>query len=90
MSALSAARSLAASGKVRASLSLLNEAQALAASAEEDPAMVGLLYFPDEHKLAVLLPLWAPLALPMLVGLVREIKRLREKKEKRAKKKKSD
>lgn len=52
--------------------------------------MVGLLYFPEEHKLAVLLPLWAPLALPMLVGLVREIKRLRDKRAKTTEKRKSD
>lgn len=40
-----------------------------------DKAMVGQVYFPDEHKLAVYLPLLGPIGVPLVVGLVREIKR---------------
>ncbi|EXJ95969.1 hypothetical protein A1O1_01094 [Capronia coronata CBS 617.96] len=41
-----------------------------------DKSMVGQVYFPDEHKVAVYLPLLGPIGVPLLVGLLREIKRL--------------
>jgi phosphatidylinositol glycan class S len=34
--------------------------------------MMGLLYFPDEHKFAVYTPLFAPLGISMLAALLRE------------------
>lgn len=40
-----------------------------------DKSMVGQVYFPDEHKVAVYLPLLGPIGVPLLVGLLREIKR---------------
>ncbi|KAK5461182.1 GPI transamidase component [Exophiala xenobiotica] len=40
-----------------------------------DKSMVGQVYFPDEHKVAVYLPLLGPVGVPLLVGLLREIKR---------------
>jgi len=40
-----------------------------------DKAMVGQVYFPDEHKIAVYSPLLGPIGVPLVVGLVREIKR---------------
>ncbi|KAK1922767.1 phosphatidylinositol-glycan biosynthesis class S protein [Papiliotrema laurentii] len=52
---------------------LSRDAVTLANEAFFDPSMMGLLYFPDEHKFAVYTPLFAPIALPMLVGLVREL-----------------
>jgi phosphatidylinositol glycan class S len=41
-----------------------------------DKSMVGQVYFPDEHKIAVYLPLLGPIGVPLLVGLIREVKRL--------------
>ncbi|KIV94193.1 hypothetical protein PV10_01982 [Exophiala mesophila] len=41
-----------------------------------DRSMVGQVYFPDEHKVAVYLPLLGPIGGPLIVGLVRELKRL--------------
>ena len=41
-----------------------------------DKSMVGQVYFPDEHKVAVYLPLLGPIGVPLLVGLLREVKRL--------------
>ena len=41
-----------------------------------DKSMVGQVYFPDEHKVAVYLPLLGPIGVPLLVGLMREIKGL--------------
>lgn len=40
-----------------------------------DKSMVGQVYFPDEHKVAVYLPLLGPIGVPLLVGLLREVKR---------------
>ncbi|RMD42158.1 hypothetical protein DV735_g2947, partial [Chaetothyriales sp. CBS 134920] len=42
-----------------------------------DKSMVGQVYFPDEHKVAVYLPLLGPVGVPLLVALIREIKRFR-------------
>lgn len=38
--------------------------------------MVGQVYFPDEHKVAVYLPLLGPIGVPLVVGLLKEIKRI--------------
>lgn len=40
-----------------------------------DKSMVGQVYFPDEHKFAVYLPLLGPVMVPLVVGLLREVKR---------------
>jgi GPI-anchor transamidase subunit S len=40
-----------------------------------EKSMVGQVYFPDEHKVAVYLPLLGPVGVPLLVGLAREVKR---------------
>lgn len=41
-----------------------------------DKSMVGQVYFPDEHKVAVYTPLLGPIALPLVMALVREVKQL--------------
>lgn len=38
-----------------------------------DKSMVGQVYFPDEHKVAVYLPLLGPIGVPLVVGLLREV-----------------
>lgn len=40
-----------------------------------EKSMVGQVYFPDEHKVAVYLPLLGPVGVPLLVGLGREVAR---------------
>ncbi|ORX39337.1 phosphatidylinositol-glycan biosynthesis class S protein [Kockovaella imperatae] len=52
---------------------LSRDAAALASQAFFDPSMMGLLYFPDEHKFAVYTPLFAPIAVPMIVAILREL-----------------
>lgn len=39
-----------------------------------EKSMVGQLYFPDEHKVAVYLPLLGPVGVPLLMGLLTEFK----------------
>ncbi len=41
-----------------------------------DKSMVGQVYFPDEHKVAVYLPLLGPIGVPLMVALIRELRRL--------------
>lgn len=39
-----------------------------------EKSMVGQLYFPDEHKIAVYLPLLGPIGVPLLMGALNEFK----------------
>lgn len=41
-----------------------------------EKSMVGQVYFPDEHKVAVYLPLLGPIGVPLVVGLLKEVKRI--------------
>ncbi|KAJ3333345.1 hypothetical protein HDU76_009148 [Blyttiomyces sp. JEL0837] len=50
-----------------------------AESAFFDPTMVSLLYFPDEHKYAVYMPLFTPITVPLVIALVKEIRQLIKK-----------
>jgi phosphatidylinositol glycan class S len=54
------------------------QAHILAEEAFFDPTMVGMLYFPDEHKYAVYMPLFIPIAVPLIMALLREF-RLKQK-----------
>ena len=57
----------------------LREAQLAFETSEKaffDKSMVGQVYFPDEHKVAVYLPLLGPIGVPLVVGLLRELKQL--------------
>ena len=40
-----------------------------------EKSMVGQVYFPDEHKVAVYLPLLGPIGVPLLMSLLKEVKR---------------
>ncbi|KAL2268219.1 hypothetical protein VTJ83DRAFT_3065 [Remersonia thermophila] len=68
-------------------------AEAEAERAFFEKSMVGQLYFPDEHKIAVYLPLLGPVAVPLIMGLLNEVKawrRRRKEKADEAKEKKSE
>lgn len=75
------------------SLSHARIAEAEAERAFFEKSMVGQLYFPDEHKVAVYLPLLGPVGVPLVMGLLNEVrawrKRRREAAEKAAAKKAS-
>lgn len=58
----------------------LEHARVAEAEAEKgffEKSMVGQVYFPDEHKVAVYLPLLGPIGVPLIMSAVKEIKRLR-------------
>lgn len=41
-----------------------------------EKSMVGQLYFPDEHKVAVYLPLLGPVGVPLIMSALKELKRV--------------
>lgn len=49
-----------------------------------EKSMVGQLYFPDEHKIAVYLPLLGPVGVPLLMGLINELKSWNKRRKARA------
>ncbi|EFQ31928.1 phosphatidylinositol-glycan biosynthesis class S protein [Colletotrichum graminicola M1.001] len=59
-------------------------AEAEAERAFFEKSMVGQLYFPDEHKVAVYLPLLGPVGVPLVMGLLNEIKAWRKRRRERA------
>lgn len=42
-----------------------------------EKSMVGQVYFPDEHKVAVYLPLLGPVGVPLVMSALKELRRLR-------------
>jgi GPI-anchor transamidase subunit S len=54
-------------------------AEAEAERAFFEKSMVGQLYFPDEHKVAVYLPLLGPVGVPLVMGLLNELKAWRNR-----------
>ncbi|POR39063.1 Uncharacterized protein TPAR_00740 [Tolypocladium paradoxum] len=49
-----------------------------------EKSMVGQLYFPDEHKIAVYLPLLGPVGVPLVLGLINEVKNWLKRRKQRA------
>ncbi|KAI3319285.1 phosphatidylinositol-glycan biosynthesis class S protein [Xylariaceae sp. AK1471] len=49
-----------------------------------EKSMVGQLYFPDEHKVAVYLPLLGPVGVPLVMGLLTELKAWRVRRQQKA------
>jgi phosphatidylinositol glycan class S len=44
-----------------------------------EKSMVGQVYFPDEHKLAVYMPLLGPVGVPLVMGVLKEVKAWRKR-----------
>jgi phosphatidylinositol glycan class S len=68
-------------------------AEAEAERAFFEKSMVGQLYFPDEHKIAVYMPLLGPVAVPLFMGVLNQLKAWRKRRREmseRAKGKKSE
>ncbi|KAH8906477.1 hypothetical protein BR93DRAFT_929099 [Coniochaeta sp. PMI_546] len=54
-----------------------------------EKSMVGQLYFPDEHKIAVYLPLLGPVGVPLVMGLLNELKAWRKRRKEALEKEKA-
>lgn len=63
-------------GRFHAALEHARIAETEAEQAFFERSMVGMVYFPDEHKVAVYLPLLGPVAVPLIMAALKEIKNL--------------
>jgi phosphatidylinositol glycan class S len=61
-------------GRFQGALEHARTAEAQAEKAFFERTMVGQVYFPDEHKVAVYLPLLGPVAVPLIMAAMKEIK----------------
>ncbi|KAJ5671528.1 hypothetical protein N7507_000655 [Penicillium longicatenatum] len=73
---LSATCSYLRDGRFAAALASARVAETEAERSFFEKSMVGQVYFPDEHKVAVYLPLLGPIGVPLVVGLLKELKRI--------------
>ena len=64
-------------GRFNDALNLARVAEAEAEKGFFEKSMVGQVYFPDEHKVAVYLPLLGPIGVPLVMSALKELKRLR-------------
>ena len=76
LSHLSATCSHLKEGRFAAALASARVAEIEAERSFFEKSMVGQVYFPDEHKIAVYLPLLGPIGVPLVVGLIKELKRI--------------
>ncbi|KAF1964692.1 GPI transamidase component PIG-S [Bimuria novae-zelandiae CBS 107.79] len=63
-------------GRFQAALENARVADGEAEKAFFERSMVGQVYFPDEHKVAVYLPLLGPVAVPLVMAALKEVKSL--------------
>jgi phosphatidylinositol glycan class S len=63
-------------GRFGAALASARVAETEAERSFFEKSMVGQVYFPDEHKVAVYLPLLGPVGVPLVVSLLKELKRI--------------
>lgn len=63
-------------GKFRNALEHARIAEIQAEKGFFEKSMVGQVYFPDEHKVAVYLPLLGPVGVPLIMSAVKELRRL--------------
>ncbi|KAG0270656.1 hypothetical protein DFQ27_000006 [Actinomortierella ambigua] len=74
----------------RQALAKSKEALVRSEAAFFDPTMVSMLYFPDEHKYAIYMPLFVPISVPLVMALLREIKKLKQERVKDNEKQKEE
>ena len=65
-------------GHYGAALEHARIAEAQAEQAFFEPSMVGQVYFPDEHKVAVYVPLLGPMAVPLVMAALKEFKKFKQ------------
>ncbi|KKK24276.1 hypothetical protein ARAM_004399 [Aspergillus rambellii] len=75
LSHLSSACEHLRNGRFQDALASARVAETAAERGFFEKSMVGQVYFPDEHKVAVYLPLLGPIGVPLVLGLLKEIKR---------------
>ncbi|KAL8752962.1 MAG: hypothetical protein Q9199_005385 [Rusavskia elegans] len=63
-------------GRFNAALEHAKTAEMAAERGFFEKSMVGQVYFPDEHKVAVYLPLLGPVGVPLIMSALKELKRI--------------
>ncbi|KAK3719528.1 GPI transamidase component [Vermiconidia calcicola] len=69
-------------GRYHRALENARTAEGEAEQAFFEPSMVGQVYFPEEHKVAVYVPLLGPMAVPLVMAALKEFRKLRATKAK--------
>ncbi len=78
MSHLNEACTALKEGRFSTALESAKLAEMKAERAFFEPSMVAMVYFPDEHKVAVYLPLLGPVAVPLIMSAIKELKAIRQ------------
>lgn len=74
-------------GNLRFALQYSKEAILASEKAFFDPSLLHLLYFPDDQKFAIYIPLFLPMCVPILLSLLKIVSEVRQKRrDKQAKK----
>ncbi|KAI8055911.1 phosphatidylinositol-glycan biosynthesis class S protein [Syncephalis plumigaleata] len=76
---LAQVRQLLSNGDLVNGFQAATRAAELAEAAFFDHTMVAQLYFPDEHKFAVYMPLFVPIAVPIVMALLRELRGIKKR-----------
>ncbi|KAL8986272.1 MAG: hypothetical protein Q9205_000256 [Flavoplaca limonia] len=76
LSHLEATCSALKAGRFSAGLEHAKTAEMAAERGFFERSMVGQVYFPDEHKVAVYLPLLGPVGVPLIMSALKELKRM--------------
>ena len=66
-------------GKLREAFSSARQAILASEKAFFDPSLLELLYFPEDQKFAIYIPLFLPISIPVVLSLMQAIKWIRNK-----------
>lgn len=69
-----------AEGRLRSAFQASKEAVTSSERAFFDPSLLHLLYFPDDQKFAIYIPLFLPMAVPILLSLAKMLREARQSK----------
>ncbi|OXB73374.1 UNVERIFIED_CONTAM: hypothetical protein H355_017028 [Colinus virginianus] len=69
-----------AEGRLRSAFQASKEAVTSSERAFFDPSLLHLLYFPDDQKFAIYIPLFLPMAVPILLSLAKMLRESRQSK----------
>uniref|UniRef100_U3IAC0 Phosphatidylinositol glycan anchor biosynthesis class S n=1 Tax=Anas platyrhynchos platyrhynchos TaxID=8840 RepID=U3IAC0_ANAPP len=69
-----------AEGRLRSAFQASKEAVTSSERAFFDPSLLHLLYFPDDQKFAIYIPLFLPMAVPILLSLAKILREARQRK----------
>jgi len=77
-------------GRLRESFQHARQARISSEKAFFDPSLLELLYFPEDQKFAIYIPLFLPISIPILISLARSAKWIKSKYKKQEKTDKSE